>query len=170
MKACIVVILVALVSHAVGQQFSDVVPRNHWAYEAVLRLKDQGLLVGFPDKQFRGARNATRYEVASAIRAAHEYSDKIIGSHETRLKALEDLWSQPTGIMTCTPDSLASDVEALRQELANLRRWQAEMGDLHRLTKEFQRELSVLGVDIVNARRDISDLQKRVQALERGSG
>ncbi|WP_201281472.1 S-layer homology domain-containing protein, partial [Staphylococcus aureus] len=35
---------------------------NHWAYEAVTRLKAEGILVGYPNGNFIGGRLATRYE------------------------------------------------------------------------------------------------------------
>ena len=39
--------------------FPDV-PENHWAYEALAKLKTDGLLVGYPDGLFRGNRPASR--------------------------------------------------------------------------------------------------------------
>jgi len=48
------------------QPFSDV-PTNHWAYNAVNDLAEQGLLEGYPDGTFKGKQALTRYEFAQAI-------------------------------------------------------------------------------------------------------
>jgi len=46
--------------------FSDV-PSGHWAYQAVDTLSKAGLIEGYPDGQFKGDRQMTRYEFAMAI-------------------------------------------------------------------------------------------------------
>ncbi len=49
------------------------VPFEHWAYDAVQRLADQGILVGYPDQSFRGDRAMTRYEFAMAVSRLTQY-------------------------------------------------------------------------------------------------
>ena len=46
--------------------FPDV-PANHWAYEYVTRLKQSGILTGYPDGNFAGDRMMTRYEFAAIV-------------------------------------------------------------------------------------------------------
>ncbi|WP_298026972.1 ESPR-type extended signal peptide-containing protein [uncultured Dialister sp.] len=46
--------------------FPDV-PANHWAYEYVTRLKQAGILTGYPDGNFVGDRMMTRYEFAAIV-------------------------------------------------------------------------------------------------------
>ncbi|WP_296980414.1 S-layer homology domain-containing protein [uncultured Dialister sp.] len=46
--------------------FPDV-PANHWAYEYVTRLKQAGILTGYPDGNFAGDRMMTRYEFAAIV-------------------------------------------------------------------------------------------------------
>lgn len=46
--------------------FADV-PRDHWAYEAVESLRQQGILVGYADGRLRGKRAITRYEMALPV-------------------------------------------------------------------------------------------------------
>lgn len=46
--------------------FPDV-PSNHWAYEYVTRLKQAGILTGYPDGNFAGDRMMTRYEFAAIV-------------------------------------------------------------------------------------------------------
>lgn len=46
--------------------FPDV-PANHWAYEYVTKLKQAGILTGYPDGNFAGDRMMTRYEFAAIV-------------------------------------------------------------------------------------------------------
>ena len=48
---------------AQGGPLADV-PAGHWAYDAVSQLVKDGLIVGYPDGQFKGNRPMTRYEAA----------------------------------------------------------------------------------------------------------
>jgi hypothetical protein len=43
------------------------VPREHWAFEAVQRLSQAGLMQGYPDGLFRGDHPLTRYEFPIAL-------------------------------------------------------------------------------------------------------
>jgi len=41
---------------------------NHWAYKAIESLVEKyGVMSGYPDKTFKGSKNMTRYELASAL-------------------------------------------------------------------------------------------------------
>lgn len=53
-------------SIALDVNFPDV-PANHWAYAYVKTLADKGLLVGYPDGEFKGNQTMTRYEFAAVI-------------------------------------------------------------------------------------------------------
>jgi N-acetyl-anhydromuramyl-L-alanine amidase AmpD len=46
--------------------FHDV-PPSHWAVEAVQFVKDNGLMVGYPDGEFKGDNAVTRYELAQIV-------------------------------------------------------------------------------------------------------
>ena len=48
------------------QLFPDT-PENHWAYDYVATLAGNGLLEGYPDGEFKGQRNLTRYEIAAIL-------------------------------------------------------------------------------------------------------
>src|SRR2546427_10550338 len=48
------------------ERFIDV-PTTHWAYQAVESLRQMGILIGYPDGNFRGKRTVTRYEAAEAF-------------------------------------------------------------------------------------------------------
>ena len=65
------VIVAAIAAPAFAQDNFPDTPANHWAYEAVARLKKDGILSGYPDGLFRGSRPATRFELAAAVHAAY---------------------------------------------------------------------------------------------------
>ncbi|MGC9317621.1 MAG: S-layer homology domain-containing protein, partial [Armatimonadota bacterium] len=43
---------------------ADTVPFDHWAYDAVQQLVEEGIIIGYPDGTFKGDRAMTRYEFA----------------------------------------------------------------------------------------------------------
>lgn len=47
-------------------EFADV-PRDHWAYDAVSYLEENGLVTGYPDGTFKGDRILNRYEFAMVV-------------------------------------------------------------------------------------------------------
>lgn len=50
-----------------GNDLFPDVPANHWAYEYVTKLKQAGILTGYPDGNFDGDRMMTRYEFAAIV-------------------------------------------------------------------------------------------------------
>lgn len=54
------------IQNSLSREFPDV-PENHWAYEAVQDLATKNLVIGYPDGQFKGDRQLTRYEFAQIV-------------------------------------------------------------------------------------------------------
>ena len=88
--------LTAMVNALVGVQtetdssmFPDV-PENHWAYEAVAAMAKSGLVKGYPDGEFKGDRNMTRYEFAqivyNAIQAGASVDARLIEEFKPELQ------------------------------------------------------------------------------------
>ena len=63
----------------VNVEFPDV-PENHWAYDYVEGLAKKGLLVGYPDGEFKGDRTMTRYEFAAVMYRALQNGAPIDGN------------------------------------------------------------------------------------------
>ena len=80
---------IVLPAVATTDNFPDV-PDNHWAFEALQRLKKDGLLVGYPDGLFRGNRPASRYELAVAIHACYTNLKSVTDGLDSQIKALSD--------------------------------------------------------------------------------
>lgn len=89
--------LTAMVNALVGVQtetdtttmFPDV-SENHWAYEAVAAMAKSGLVKGYPDGEFKGDRNMTRYEFAqivyNAIQAGAEVDARLVEEFKPELE------------------------------------------------------------------------------------
>ena len=53
---------------------AETVPFDHWAYDAVQKLVDEGIIIGYPKThEFKGDRAMTRYEFAMAISRLMEW-------------------------------------------------------------------------------------------------
>ena len=144
------------------QGYSDV-PENHWAYEALVRLKREGLLVGYPDGEFKGRRLTTRYELASAIYAVYTNLKNITDSLDSQIKALQ----AGQGGNPADLDALRQQIAALQADVNQLKGYGDEIATLRRLTDSFQKELQSLGVDVEALKRDLADLANRVSTLEK---
>lgn len=59
----------ASTTFAAANPFADV-PADHWAYDAVAKLSEEGVVVGYSDGTYRGQQNITRYEMAAIIARA----------------------------------------------------------------------------------------------------
>lgn len=60
---------VAFAVPAFANPFSDV-PAKHWAYDAVNKLAQAGVVTGYEDGTFKGDKTVSRYEMASIVAAA----------------------------------------------------------------------------------------------------
>jgi hypothetical protein len=84
-KFLAILAVVAMVAFAApafaANPFADV-PAGHWAYDAVAQLAADGLISGYPDGAFKGARQATRYEVAAMVARAVARGDELHASKQ----------------------------------------------------------------------------------------
>ena len=67
--ALVLVLVLVFALPVLANPFVDV-PLNHWAYDAVQSLAAKGVIVGYPDGTFGGAKSLTRYEFAEAVAKA----------------------------------------------------------------------------------------------------
>jgi hypothetical protein len=138
--------------------FPDV-PANHWAYEALARMKKDGLLVGYPDGLFRGPRPASRYELAVAMHAVYTNLQAKIDGLQDQLKAL-------SGVTPQDIQNLKDAIANLQSQIDAMKGWGDDIAALKRATEQFDRELRNLGVDVEAMKKDLGDLAGRVKALE----
>lgn len=122
------------------------VPDGHWAYEAIQKMIQEGLMEGFPDDTFQGKRPVTRYEMAVLLARA---MDKV----ETKLKDLE---KKVLG-ENKEPDGKFAEIKSLEELKAAL----------DKLSQEFKTELEKVGAEISGVKKEQQSLSQRVSILEK---
>jgi hypothetical protein len=149
---------IGLVAPAFAQtdNFPDV-PENHWAYEALARLKKDGLLVGYPDGLFRGPRPASRYELAVAVHACYINLRNVTDGLQSQIDALKN---------NADIQALKDQLAALQAEVNAMKGYGDDIANLKKLADTFQTELHALGVDVDQLKKDLGDLARRVTVLE----
>ena len=147
-----------LVAPAFAQDNFPDVPTNHWAYEALARMKRDGLLVGYPDGLYRGGRPASRYELAVAMHAVYTNLKNITDGLDAQIRALQ---GQGADIQ-----ALKDAVATLQDEVNKMRGYGDDIAALKRAAETFDKELRALGVDVDAMKKDLLDLSGRVKALE----
>lgn len=156
------VLMGGFIGSAMAQdQFPDV-PENHWAYEALANMKKNGLLVGYPDGLFRGARPATRYEMAVAIHATYQYLKNITDGLSSQIEELK-------GKQGPDMSGIREALEALQKDVAAMKGWGDDIANLKRMAATFEKELASLGVDVEAMKKDLKDLNDRVTKLEKNA-
>lgn len=159
----------ALVTPAFAQDSYPDVKDDHWAYEAIMILKKEGLMVGYPDGSFNGKKIPTRYEMASAIYAVYTKLKSVTDGLDTKIAALE---AKVNGMSGGTPapandtQELKEAIAALKNDVRAMKSYSDDIATLKKLTDAFQKELTSLGVDVEAIKKDLSDLSARVKALE----
>lgn len=139
--------ILAAPARAETSPFTDL-PADHWAYPAVQRLVDKGILSGYPDGSFRGSNLVTRYALAVSL-----------------AKAME-------GGLLAPPSSSGDGGGNSRVKLTL-----EDLETLEGLIKEFGEELALVGVKTAAAEEQlrahadrIESLESRVETLEEGGG
>lgn len=144
------------------------VPFDHWAYDACEQLVDAGIIIGYPEGDFRGSRVMTRYEFAMAVsRMLAWYREHVDGVAEAgpagdrgpegaRGPAGPRGPQGPAG-----PQGPPGEPDIDRQRVQAL---------FVKLTDEFQQELALVRENIPDLRAEMEDLDSRVSSLERKTG
>ncbi len=158
------VLTAAIVMPAFAQDNFPDVPDNHWAFEALVRMKKDGLLVGYPDGLFRGGRPASRYELAVAMHAVYMNLKSVTDGLDAQIKALSD---KLNGVASTSDiQNLRDALTALQNEVAGMKSYGDDIANLKRMADTFQKELQSLGVDVEAMKRDLKDIDARLTKVE----
>ncbi len=111
-------------------QFQDVRPTD-WAYQSLKSLVEKrGVLVGYPDRSFRGNRAMTRYEYAAGFDAAMDRMDSDMKKEFAKYATREEF------------EAVKKIQEEFNQELAAVRKGQ--FGSNDRLIQTLGRRFSLI--------------------------
>jgi hypothetical protein len=105
MKKFVLAILAALAFTGVQAQAFPDIPANHWAGEAVQRIADLGIVIGFPDGTYRGNEGFTRYQAALVI-------SRLLDVIRADIDAAKALTDADIASLRNALQELASDVAA----------------------------------------------------------
>ena len=83
----------ASTTFAAANPFSDV-PADHWAYDAVAQLADEGVIEGYGDGTYRGQNEITRYEMAQMVAKAMAKEDQVNAQQKAMIDRLAAEFSE----------------------------------------------------------------------------
>ena len=162
--ALMLVVALAMPAFGAGHgSFSDV-PSDHWAYDAINKLVAAGIVEGYPDGEFKGSQNMTRYEMAVMVSRA---LDNIVDEQEALANEVDEMGE---GLTTGQAEDVTAIVKSLMEKNSQdeLSDAQAEeVADIvDALTFELQAELKVLGADLDALGEDVDELEAKVDMMD----
>ena len=107
---------------AAANPFSDV-PADHWAYDAVAQLADDGVIEGYGDGTYRGQNEITRYEMAQMVAKAMAKEEQVNAQQKAMINRLAAEFAEELG-------NLGVRVENLEQKADNVK-WEGELRYVH---------------------------------------
>ncbi len=136
----------AQVSPTLPPNFFTDVPTNHWAYEALLKLYQLGLITGYPDGTYKGNQSMSRYEIALVIYKVLIYLQSQIKSTNTNLSN--------TNLTNSNFEQVVNEI------LQKSKLTEEELKIIKDLINEFKNEL-------ISLESQYKSLELRVAALEK---
>jgi hypothetical protein len=91
------------------------IPANSWAYQAIVDLVHDGIIVGYPDGTFKGARPLTRYEAAVLVERAVQYLTKKLGSPQAAEVTQADIDK-----LRALLDEFKGDIDSLKLRVSDI--------------------------------------------------
>ncbi len=170
--ACALVLAVYAVPAFAASNPAETVPFDHWAYDAVQKLVDCGVIIGYPKThEFKGDRAMTRYEFAIAIARLMDSPCMAKGAGQKGDKG-DTGATGPAGPKGDTGAAGAAGAAGAKGEKGD----KGDKGDkptddevraiCAKLLDEFKDELADLDSRIGDLEGDVKDLDTRVAALE----
>ncbi|HHY19254.1 MAG TPA: hypothetical protein GX522_05095 [Firmicutes bacterium] len=154
-------ILILSTSVLAAQPPTDV-PKTHWAYQAILKVLDSGLMEGYPDGSFRGQQSVDRYEMAMFVARLIDRLEEIEKDYDTKLQNMI-IASEP-GIVV---KEIKTEPEVIVKEVPTESPMVKEILSLvSQLQVEFELELREISDRYYNIKLDYGKLEEALQNLE----
>ena len=106
------------VSLAAENMFSDV-PLDHWAYDAIAKLAEDGIIEGYGDTGFGGDKAITRYEMAQLVAKAQANQENARAVDKAAIEKLQQEFDS----------ELKGEVQDLKKDVADLKSRMSWYGD-----------------------------------------
>ena len=159
MKRALIFLTVLAVLSLSGKVFAGTypdVPEGHWAYDAIERLYEEGLMEGYADGTFKGQRNMTRFEVAIILA-------RIVDTLTERIAALEE----KVGIISKKPEEKVETEEEKKVEIAPGKLVTSEeLAELKKIVEKLSADLKDELADIASLGKEQKSLWEKIAGLE----
>jgi hypothetical protein len=154
--AVVTAFVAVLFSRAFAEPFPDV-PLTHWAYDAVEYLASKGLVVGYPDGEFKGDRMLTRFEYAMIIARLER---ELLGEMQSVVR--EELASAGLGPqLQALLDQLRADFQKELDDVrAQLKSHEGRITSLEKQTGALTERTANLEGQVAAHERDIQELKR----------
>ena len=150
-----------------GASFKDLNPK-HWAYEAVVKLAEMGIITGYPDGTFRGNEPVTRYQLAMALYRVIKYVDeKALGAPQTSAPSAPDrrIEAKISSIEKLVSD-LRRRVAILEKESGKTEVGKEEIANLESMVTKALELISKNTSSLKSLERIQTDLQEEVAEMK----
>ena len=122
--ALAIAVLIAFAAPVLANPFADL-PFSHWAYDAVKKLTDRGIMTGMPDGTFKGEKKVSRYELAAVLaRALDAVGTRRGGIDAADLKTLEKLiieFADELALLGVKVTALEDELRMVRDDVAAIK-------------------------------------------------
>ncbi|MGA2394761.1 MAG: S-layer homology domain-containing protein [Candidatus Lustribacter sp.] len=92
------------------------IPPNSWAYQSIVQLVNDGIIVGYPDGTFKGNRPMTRYEAVVMVERAVEYVTKQLANPQTAPQVSTADLDAVRGLL----DQFRGDIDSMKIRVADI--------------------------------------------------
>ena len=92
------------------------IPPNSWAYQAIVDLVNDGIIIGYPDGTFKGNRPLTRYEAAVLTERAVQYLTKKLANPNTAPQVTQADIDRLRALL----DEFRGDIDALKLRVSDI--------------------------------------------------
>ncbi len=106
---------------ASADSFTDV-PKDHWAYQALDYLAQEGVIDGMGDSTFQGGRSMTRYEMAAIVAKAMQKNPTNVGDQAV-LEKLEGEFGTEIKRLTKRVDAHDKQIKELQAKTDKFKVW-----------------------------------------------
>lgn len=125
---------------AFAQSSFDDVPQDHWAGDAVERIADLGVVIGFPDGSFRGNEAFTRYQASLVV-------SRLLDVIDQNIAAVAALTEEDVAALQSAMDTFRGDIDDLDARVGALEGG-SDVGALEARIDELMGEIDVLRDEI----------------------
>lgn len=180
MKKLLIAILAVFATASFAQQAFPDIPEGHWAGDAVVRVADLGIVIGFPDGTYRGNESFTRYQMALVISrlldviqrnmdAAHAMTDADIASLRNALQELASDVAAQGVRLNAVEGAVGAISDDVVSNTARIEALEAHMNDMMSMSPEMDTSMLEAEIDAARVAADTAAAQAAAAAAAAGA-